>query len=247
MLSGSMEILPMPSFSRVLTRTFAFLLCFAVAGLAAQAEQLTVTGVGFIEFYDEETGDPTADAVLSIEVIFDVDPATPAEPSNSFLYIGAGTNPEVFVDILELNVFGPEPPDLSGLPYFTILSGMGIDGTPNDVADAFVSPSEFSFSFPTNPNGGAPTAVPEPLYVSLDFLSPVPTDLATGVANLLAAPDPLALIDDGSIDFSLGAIGNPNLEDVFFQLDGISVPEPSGALPASLLLLAGFGRIRRRG
>ena len=185
--------------------------------------------------------------MLAIEVLFDVDPNTPAAPGNSSLYIGAATNPEVSIDLLELNVFGPGPgPDLSGLPYFTILSGTGIDGTPNDVADAFVSASEFSFNFPTNPDGGAPTAVPEPLYVNLEFLAPTPPDLATGVANLLGAADPITLLDQGSIDFSLGVIGNPNLEDVFFELDGISVPEPSGGLAVGLAFLAGIGACRRR-
>ncbi len=220
-------------------------LALALAPAATHAVTIDFTAIGFVDFFDEDTGDDLGTVILGLDGSINIDAgATETSPNN---FIGAATVPTAFIEVL--SVEGMPGVDLGAFPYFTDFPGTSSEGTPNDVGDVFVGAFEqLSAGFATNPNGGPVPLSPEPFSVELDFLPGTfaAGDLAGALATLEAAADPFALLDQGFIVYQ-GPLGDDFQDDIFFEVDGLTVtskvPEP---VLLGLLGIAGLAFAGRR-
>lgn len=236
-------------FNDLCTR-LAALICALVISCSAAAIDVNFTGFGEILFFDENSGEETGFVLLGIDGYFSIDPLTPANATNNFT--GAAHSLELFIDYVDVSPSGMPPADLSSFPYFTSFN----NNNELLVGDVFFNNNEINIDFPSFSGGGPAPLSMEPFGLALIASSSLfPSGDLPGLTSLLLGENnPLDLFAGGlaEIYFQTSGLG-PDFEDnLFFELDTLTVTGSAVPLPASLwlfgssfLALAGIRRKRR--
>jgi hypothetical protein len=238
---------------------FSFLIIAALA-ISPRANAVTLSFSGSSEFsvIDDEFGEEIGALFLSIDGSFDYDPTGAENPSNPGEYVGVASNPSVTISLDGIGLIGGNSPEqdalvenyaLNNFGFLTTFDFVNGNGDQNDIGEAFVSPNDLFFNFPSNP-GNNTLALLEVLSVSISPLDPFnPATLAGATQTLLAAPDPNAILLGVSVSYAGPVLdGAPLDNDQSLDFENVAitiVPVPAAVwLFGSGLALLGW--VRRR-